>query len=160
MQFSENWLREWINPDISSEALADVLTMGGLEVEEMAPAAPAFTGVVVGEITARRFRLNVGDKLTLIIPERSSAAGGVTPRLQRLNVVGVFKVGAELDGSLAMIHLADAAQMLRWQPHQVQSVRLALKDLYQAPQVSSAIAQQLGAGYRAVDWTLTQGDRP
>lgn len=50
MQFSENWLREWINPDISSEALADVLTMGGLEVEEMAPAAPAFTGVVVGEI--------------------------------------------------------------------------------------------------------------
>ena len=50
MKFSENWLREWINPDISSEALADVLTMGGLEVEEMAPAAPAFTGVVVGEI--------------------------------------------------------------------------------------------------------------
>ena len=50
MQFSENWLREWINPDISSEALADVLTMGGLEVEEMEPAAPAFTGVVVGEI--------------------------------------------------------------------------------------------------------------
>ena len=47
--------------------------------------------------------------------------------------------------------------MLRWQPHQVQSVRLALKDLYQAPQVSTAIAQQLGEGYRAVDWTLTQG---
>ncbi len=50
MQFSENWLREWINPDISSEQLADVLTMGGLEVEESAPAAPAFSGVVVGEI--------------------------------------------------------------------------------------------------------------
>ena len=52
MQFSENWLREWINPQISIEALADVLTMGGLEVEEMEPAAPAFTGVVVGEIVA------------------------------------------------------------------------------------------------------------
>ncbi len=50
MQFSENWLREWINPNISTEALADVLTMGGLEVEEMEPAAPAFSGVVVGEI--------------------------------------------------------------------------------------------------------------
>ncbi len=114
-------------------------------------------GVVVGDVTARRFRLNLGDKLTLIIPERSSAAGGVTPRLQRLNVVGVFKVGAELDGSLALINLADAAQMLRWQPNQVQSVRLALKDLYQAPQVSTAIAQQLGTDFRAVDWTLTQG---
>ncbi len=114
-------------------------------------------GVVVGDVTARRFRLNLGDKLTLIIPERSSAAGGVTPRLQRLNVVGVFKVGAELDGSLALINLVDAAQMLRWQPNQVQSVRLALKDLYQAPQVSTAIAQQLGTDFRAVDWTLTQG---
>ena len=123
----------------------------------LADLQPGEFGVVLGDVSARRFRLNLGDKLTLIIPERSSAAGGVTPRLQRLNVVGVFKVGAELDGSLAMIHLADAAQMLRWQPHQVQSVRLALKDLYQAPQVSSAIAQQLGEGYRAVDWTLTQG---
>ena len=50
MQFSEKWLREWINPNISAEQLADVLTMGGLEVEEMDKAAPDFTGVVVGEI--------------------------------------------------------------------------------------------------------------
>ena len=50
MQFSENWLREWVNPALTSEQLSDVLTMGGLEVEEMKPAAPAFTGVVVGEI--------------------------------------------------------------------------------------------------------------
>src|SRR5690606_25485055 len=44
-------------------------------------------GVVVGDITARRFGLQLGDKLTLIIPELSSAPGGVTPRMQRLNVV-------------------------------------------------------------------------
>ena len=50
MQFSEKWLREWINPNVSAEQLADVLTMGGLEVEEMEKAAPDFTGVVVGEI--------------------------------------------------------------------------------------------------------------
>ena len=52
MQFSEKWLREWINPNMSAEQLADVLTMGGLEVEEMERAAPDFTGVVVGEIIA------------------------------------------------------------------------------------------------------------
>ena len=87
---------------------------------------PGEFGVVVGEITARRFRLNVGDKITLIVPEVSSAPGGITPRMQRLNVVGVFKVGAELDGSMALIHVADAAQMQRWAPNQVQSVRLAV----------------------------------
>jgi len=114
-------------------------------------------GIVIGEITARRFHLNVSDKLTLIIPEVSSAPGGITPRLQRLNVVGVFKVGAELDSSTALIHVADAARMQRWAPEQVQSVRVALKDLYQAPQVSAAIAGEMGEGYRASDWTLTQG---
>ncbi|MNJ14764.1 Lipoprotein-releasing system transmembrane protein LolE [compost metagenome] len=118
---------------------------------------PGEYGVVIGEITARRFRLNVGDKLTLIVPEVSSAPGGITPRMQRLNVVGVFKVGAELDGSMAYIHLADAAQMQRWQPGQVQGVRIKLKDLYSAPQVSRAIAAGLGDQYRADDWSHTQG---
>jgi lipoprotein-releasing system permease protein len=114
-------------------------------------------GVVIGEITARRFRLNVGDKITLIVPEISNAPGGITPRLQRLTVVGVFKVGAELDGSMALVNVADAAVIQRWQPNQVQGVRLALTDLYAAPQVSTAIAGELGADYRADDWTHTQG---
>jgi len=114
-------------------------------------------GVVIGEITARRFRLNVGDKITLIVPEVSTAPGGITPRMQRLNVVGVFKVGAELDGSMGLINAADAAEMQRWQPGQVQSVRLKLKDLYTAPEVSAAIVKGLGTGFKADDWTHTQG---
>ncbi|MFK3794959.1 MULTISPECIES: lipoprotein-releasing ABC transporter permease subunit [unclassified Pseudomonas] len=118
---------------------------------------PGEYGVVIGEITARRFRLNVGDKLTLIVPEISNDPGGITPRLQRLTVVGVFKVGAELDGSMALVNVADAAAIKRWQPNQVQGVRLALKDLYAAPQVSAAIAGGLGADYKADDWTHTQG---
>ncbi len=118
---------------------------------------PGEFGVVIGEITARRFRLNVGDKITLIVPEVSTAPGGITPRMQRLNVVGVFKVGAELDGSMGLINAADAAEMQRWQPGQVQSVRLKLKDLYTAPEVSAAIVKALGTGYKADDWTHTQG---
>ena len=64
--------------------------------------------------------------------------------MQRLNVVGVFKVGADLDGSLGMIHRADAAQIHRWMPQQVQGVRLKLDDLYRAPEV----AAQVQAGQR------------
>ncbi|WP_044875087.1 lipoprotein-releasing ABC transporter permease subunit [Pseudomonas sp. LFM046] len=118
---------------------------------------PSESGIVIGEITARRFRLNVGDKLTLIVPEVSSAPGGITPRMQRLNVVGVFKVGAELDSSLALINIADASAIQRLQDGQVQSVRLALKDLFLAPEVSKQIVAELGQGYRADDWTHTQG---
>lgn len=118
---------------------------------------PGESGIVIGEITARRFRLNVGDKLTLIVPEVSSAPGGITPRMQRLNVVGVFKVGAELDSSLALINVTDASAIQRLEEGQVQSVRIALKDLYLAPEVSQQIVAELGLGYRADDWTHTQG---
>ncbi|MEX1166162.1 MAG: phenylalanine--tRNA ligase subunit beta [Hydrogenophaga sp.] len=50
MQFPESWLRSFCNPPITSQQLADTLTMAGLEVEELTPVAPAFTGVVVGKI--------------------------------------------------------------------------------------------------------------
>jgi phenylalanyl-tRNA synthetase beta chain len=50
MQFPESWLREFCNPPLSTDALADLLTMSGLEVEEMRAVAPPFSGVVVGEI--------------------------------------------------------------------------------------------------------------
>ncbi len=50
MKFSEQWLREWVNPDLDSEGLAEQLTMAGLEVDSIEPAAPAFQGVVVGEV--------------------------------------------------------------------------------------------------------------
>ena len=50
MQFSQQWLYSWVNPQLSSEQLAHTLTMAGLEVEKTELAAPPFTGVVVAEI--------------------------------------------------------------------------------------------------------------
>jgi phenylalanyl-tRNA synthetase beta chain len=50
MQFPESWLREFCNPPLSTEQLAETLTMAGLEVEELKTVAPPFTNIVVGEI--------------------------------------------------------------------------------------------------------------
>jgi len=50
MQFPESWLREFCNPPLTSQELADTLTMAGLEVEELVPVAPPFTRIVVGHI--------------------------------------------------------------------------------------------------------------
>jgi phenylalanyl-tRNA synthetase beta chain len=52
MQFPESWLREFCNPPLSTQQLADALTMAGLEVEETRPVAPPFSKVVIGEIKA------------------------------------------------------------------------------------------------------------
>ena len=50
MQISEAWLRSYVNPPISTETLVEQLTMAGLEVGSVEPAAAIFSGVVVGEV--------------------------------------------------------------------------------------------------------------
>lgn len=52
MKLSEQWLREWVNPTVDNKVLAEQLTMAGLEVDSITPAAPAFNHVVVGLIKA------------------------------------------------------------------------------------------------------------
>ncbi|WP_206485672.1 phenylalanine--tRNA ligase subunit beta [Thalassotalea sp. G2M2-11] len=50
MKFSESWLREWVNPTISSQELSHQITMAGLEVDAVEPVAGEFTGVLIGEV--------------------------------------------------------------------------------------------------------------
>jgi phenylalanyl-tRNA synthetase beta chain len=50
MKFSEQWLREWVSPELNTQQLADQVTMAGLEVDGIEPVAGEFTGVVVAEV--------------------------------------------------------------------------------------------------------------
>lgn len=50
MKISENWLRQWVNPNNTSAELGEQLTMLGLELDGMQMIAPPFTGVVIGEV--------------------------------------------------------------------------------------------------------------
>jgi len=52
MKFSEQWLRGWVNPQVSRDDLVARLSMAGLEVDSVTPAAGQFSGIVVGEILA------------------------------------------------------------------------------------------------------------
>jgi len=101
MQFSETWLRSQVNPQLDSDALTHLLTMAGLEVEESAPAAPAFSGVVVARIIAleahpdadklRLTRVDTGDaELLDIVCGASNVRQGLK--------VPVAVVGAVLPG--------------------------------------------------------------
>ena len=52
MKFSEKWLREWVDPKLDTAGLTELLTMAGLEVDGVVPAAPGFSSVVVGTIVS------------------------------------------------------------------------------------------------------------
>ncbi|WP_337261912.1 MULTISPECIES: phenylalanine--tRNA ligase subunit beta [unclassified Serratia (in: enterobacteria)] len=101
MKFSELWLREWVNPAISSEALSDQITMAGLEVDGVEPVAGVFNGVVVGHVVEcgqhpnadklRVTKVNVGgDRLLDIVCGAPNCRAGLK--------VAVATVGAVLPG--------------------------------------------------------------
>ncbi|QIB52437.1 MULTISPECIES: lipoprotein-releasing ABC transporter permease subunit [Pseudomonas] len=115
-------------------------------------------GIIIGELTANRFGVRPGDKLTFVLPEASVTPAGVFPRLKRFEVKGIFKVGAELDGSLAIIHAGDAARLSRWPSGQMEGVRVKLHDLFQAPTVSWELVSGLSGDYYAQDWTRSHGN--
>ena len=105
MRFSEKWLREWVNPAISTEELVAQLTMAGLEVDSAAPVAGEFSGVVVGEIVEavqhpdadklRVCKVNIGEGEPLsIVCGAANARVGIR--------VPCAKIGALLPGNFAI----------------------------------------------------------
>jgi lipoprotein-releasing system permease protein len=114
-------------------------------------------GIILGDLLASNLRVKLGDKVTLILPEASASPAGVLPRLKRFEVKGVFKVGAQLDSSMALVHLADGAKLYRL-GEGVHGIRLKLTDLFQATDTAWRIATNLPGSYWASDWTRTQGN--
>ena len=102
MRFSERWLREWVNPPLSTAQLAHEVTMAGLEVDAIEPVAGEFSGVVVGEVLAvaphpdadklRVCQVNVGESepLTIVCGAANVAAGMRVP---------TARIGAVLPGN-------------------------------------------------------------
>lgn len=103
MRFSEAWLREWVNPAVDTATLADQLSMAGLEVDALMPAAPAFKGVSIGLVrtveahpNAAKLRvcqvdLGRGEPLQIICGAPNVAIGQRVP---------VATLGAVLPGDL------------------------------------------------------------
>lgn len=112
-------------------------------------------GIVLGADLAQSLGVGVGDKVVLLAPQGQVTPTGVVPRLKQFKVVGIFQIGMyEYDSTLALIHLEDAARLYRM-GDRVSGLRLKLADLDRAPQVSRALARNLGefGNYFVSDWT-------
>ena len=114
-------------------------------------------GIIIGKLMATSLRLQIGDRVTVVLPEASVTPAGVLPRLKRFTVKGVFSVGAELDGNYTLIHMDDAAKLMRTNGR-AQGVRLLVDDLFKAPLVAEQAALGLGGRYYISDWTRTHGN--
>lgn len=118
---------------------------------------PGEFGIIVGRLMAASLRLQVGDRVTIVLPEASVTPAGVLPRLKRFTVKGIFSVGAELDGNYTLIHMDDAAKLMRT-GGRAEGVRVLVDDLFAAPRVAEEAARALGGRYYVSDWTRTHGN--
>ncbi len=102
MLVSENWLREFVNPDMDTQGLAHQITMAGLEVEGIENLEPQFTNVVIGKVEStsphpnadklKLTKVNIGDRVLDIVCGAPNAEAGI--------VVPVALVGATLPNDI------------------------------------------------------------
>ena len=114
---------------------------------------PGAFEVILGRDLARILRVSVGDKVTMVTPSANITPAGVSPRLKRFKVIGLFYVGMyEYDSTMAIIHMDDARRLFRMQDA-VTGVRARLKDLFAAPQVRHELQQSELGSYWVRDWS-------
>lgn len=114
--------------------------------------SPGSFNIVIGTELAMVLGADIGDAVTVLVPEARSTPVGVVPQMKRFTVVGIFEAGMqEYDMQLAIIHLSDAQRLLRMGDG-VTGVRLKLTDMFQAWYVARDLADQMGDFYRVRDW--------
>lgn len=118
--------------------------------------SPGKFGIFLGNLVARSLGVTVGDRVVMTLPQVSVTPAGVFPRVKRFKVVGVFEVGAQVDQSLALIHLQDAQRLFRY-GNAVDGLRLQTEDIYKARTVVQGLAEKLGTDFESRDWSQTQG---
>ncbi|MEQ9444075.1 MAG: lipoprotein-releasing ABC transporter permease subunit, partial [Rhodospirillaceae bacterium] len=119
---------------------------------------PAFTrseGLMIGVRMADRFRISVGDKLTLISPKGNVTAFGTAPRLKDYPIVAIFDVGmSDFDSSIIYMPL-DLAQTYFKYPGSVTGIEVQVSDPDQARFIAREVMETTGSGVRVLSWEQT-----
>ncbi|MDT8321418.1 MAG: lipoprotein-releasing ABC transporter permease subunit [Xanthomonadales bacterium] len=116
-------------------------------------------GIILGIGLASRLRVGPGDRVTVIAPRLKATPVGASPLMRRFTVLGIFEFGEfENDSSLAMVHIEDAARLLRMPEGAIGGVRLHLEDMYRAWAVARDISADMDGTFVVRDWTQERGN--
>jgi lipoprotein-releasing system permease protein len=113
--------------------------------------------IALGQGLAHKLDVGVGDRITVVVPDKNAGTGNTRPRIARFVVAGLITSGTELDESLALLRL-DAAQTLSGDPSNAIALRVTVNDLFAAPRIAGELWRELEGRYYASDWTASQGN--
>ncbi len=142
-----------ILPDVEGQVadLSPFLRAGSLE-----DLVPGERRIVLGIGLAYGLGVQVGDELTVLIPQVIAASGGsfdIRPRIQSFTVSGIFEAGLqESDNVLALVALGDAAELAGTDGSPT-GLRLKFADIFAAPTAAPLVATALGGGFTVSDWS-------
>ncbi|MFK2899171.1 lipoprotein-releasing ABC transporter permease subunit [Dyella jejuensis] len=112
---------------------------------------PKSWNIILGKDLALQLGVNVGDKVTMVVPELSATPMGSVPRIRGFTVSGIFEMGMEeFDSGLGLVSLGDAETLKRLDGPT--GIRLKLDDLYNAGPVARELANSLGQVYQVTTW--------
>jgi lipoprotein-releasing system permease protein len=119
------------------------------------------SGIILGSGVAKKLSVQVGDKLQLLLPP-AKQDGDIkqvfsAPILKHVQVAGIFTFGGTIDETLAYIPLSLANSVLGYTADNTQSIRLKVKDVFNASHVARQVAYNLDQYVYPNNWTRTQG---
>ncbi|WP_024871132.1 lipoprotein-releasing ABC transporter permease subunit LolE [Tolumonas lignilytica] len=117
---------------------------------------PGENDVILGQQIANKLGVKIGDVVTMQVPDRQAQSAFAAPMQRQFTVVGLLKLGGQLDGLLGYIHLKDAQSMLGWQD-QVQGLSIEVNDVLSAQSIAYHAANQLPYRMYLRSWMTSQG---
>lgn len=126
---------------------------GVMQAGELSSLQAGKFNVVLGVELADELGVGPGDKVTLTLAQGMVTPAGVIPRTKRFTVSGIYRVGMyEFDRRLAFLNIGDAQRLYR-KKDTVSGVRLAVTDVYAAPDIVREVARAHGDIVLVNDWT-------
>lgn len=111
--------------------------------------------VFLGRGVVEELKANLGDQITLVIPDRHESAA--LPKIGVFVLSGIVDTATEVDNGLAITTLASAAPLSEF-PEKISGIRLKLDDLFSARNVVRELMQELSYGFYGADWTRSHGN--
>ncbi len=121
-------------------------------VEDVLTPEGGVAGIIVGKTVADELGVKVGDYLTVISPEGRLTPLGLSPRMGRLRIVGLFQSGLyEYDSSWGYVSFETLRQVIGMD-HPVTVIQMKVEDIYAVKEIARRVREAVGADYTTTDW--------
>ena len=117
--------------------------------------------IILGELLARKLNLDIGNQVSLMLPDNKASFSGYFPKIKNFKVTGIFRVGSpDIDEGIAYINISQASKLLSLKD-KIHGFRIKFKDLFDANYLSWEVLMDLEDYTNQIliseNWTLTYG---